>query len=268
MSTSALTPGQPRQRARESVVRRWAYTVLVVAVRGRRGRGGDWGEAILSEFDQTRGDVEAVRWVAGGLRAVWHERRARVRQLPRHLRISRRIATIALAGILGGLFIHQFVLTVGVKPSADMEPTLRAGDRYLLDKVVFRVAGIDHGDIVAVGMPAGPGNETRAWTAVKRVIGLPGDTIECRDGHVFRDGTPLHEPYLPTDPKAAWTDCAATTVPDGMLYLLGDRRDVSYDSRHGATFRQDAVQARMLVRVCHCGTEGIGAWGIPPSGTS
>lgn len=265
MSAPALTP---QQQARESAVRRWVYAVLVVAVRGRRDRGGDWGEAVLAEFDQTRGNLEAVRWAAGGLRAVWHERRARIRQLPRHIRISRRIATVVVAGILGGLFINQYVLTVGVKPSADMEPTLQVGDRYLLDKVTFRVTGIDRGDIVAVGMPADSGNDAPAWTAAKRVIGLPGDTIECRDGRVIRDGTLLHEPYLPTDPKAAWTDCATTTVPDGTLYLLGDHRAVSHDSRHGETFRQDAVQARMLLRVCHCGTEGVWSWDIPPSSVS
>ena len=60
-------------------MRRAARAVLVAAVRGRRARGGPWGEAALAEFDQTIGSWEAVRWAAGGLRAVWHERRARIR---------------------------------------------------------------------------------------------------------------------------------------------------------------------------------------------
>ncbi|MEV6596215.1 signal peptidase I [Actinoplanes sp. NPDC051346] len=239
MSAPALTDRQQRE---ESPTRRLAYTLLAAAVRGRRGRpGGTWGEAILAEFSETRGDWEAVRWAAGGLRAVWQERRARARHLPRHIRISRRVAAVVVVGTLAGLLVNQFALTVGYHPSGDMEPTVWVGDRYLLDKVSHRFTGVAHGDVVAVALPEG--------TVLKRVVGLPGDTIECRDGGVFRNGARLDEPYLPADPESARTDCRTVTVPPGDLYLLGDFRLVSLDSRHDVTYRQDAVQGRMLTRV-------------------
>ncbi|OJF16016.1 signal peptidase I [Couchioplanes caeruleus] len=245
MSTSIVTR---RQRQDETFLRRLAYVVLAAAVRGRRGRpGGIWGEAVLAEFGETRGGWEAVRWAAGGLRAVWQERRARVRQLPRYTRISRRIVMVAVIGAVAGFLTNQYALTVRFVPSGGMSPTMLIGERFLIDKLGHRLAGIDHGDIVLVSMPAEAGSPS--WTTVKRVVGLPGDTIECRDGKVFRNGRPVDEPYLPADPRAARTDCRTTTVPDGFLYLLGDHREVSRDSRDDVAYRQDTVEGRVLVQL-------------------
>ncbi|MET0494435.1 MAG: hypothetical protein ABW000_15030, partial [Actinoplanes sp.] len=82
-------------RTHESPIRRVAHAVLVAAVRGRRERGGDWGEAVLAEFGATTGDLEGIRWAWGGLRAAWQERRGRVSRLPRKVRIARRaVATL------------------------------------------------------------------------------------------------------------------------------------------------------------------------------
>jgi len=234
-------PAAPEQ-VRASAVRRLAQAVLTLAVRGRRERGGDWGEALLAEFAETRGDWEAVRWAASGLRAVWHERRQRVRRLPRRVRIARGAALIVVLGILGGLLINRFVLSVGYMQSGSMEPTLLIGDRYLELKAFYP---IDRGDLVVLrrgGVPA---------ARVKRVIGLPGDTISCRDGQVWVDGARLDEPYLFNDGTAedARTDCTEVTVPPGHLYLLGDHRIVSQDSRQEGPYPRDAVVARVLTRV-------------------
>ena len=153
---------------------------------------------------------------------------------------------IAIGTTTALLIIH----TVSFAPSDAMAPTIQIGDRHLLDRISFRVTGLHHGDIVAIAVPNDPeGVAPGTWTHTKRVIGLPGDTIDCRDGRVFRNGAPLHEPYLPTDPKAAWADCASRTVPDGELYLLGDHRVSSQDSRDHGMYRQDDVKGRLLWRV-------------------
>jgi signal peptidase I len=228
----SAAPAAP-ERVRTTAVRAVARWVLTSAVRGRRERGGDWGEALLAEFAETRGDREAVRWAVSGLRAVWHERRGRVRQLPRRVRISRRLALIALLGIAGGLMVDRFVLSVAVMPSGSMEPTLQVGERYLEQKAGYTIG---RGDIVVLRASANYG------VRVKRVIGLPGDTIACRDGQVWRDGARLDEPYVEPGGR---TDCTEVTVPPGTLYLLGDHRLVSQDSRQDGPISRDAVQSRV-----------------------
>src|SRR6185369_4917294 len=104
MSNSILrTPGQVHR----SPIRRIAHAVLVAAVRGRRERGGDWGEAVLAEFAETTGNLEAVRWTLGGVRAAWHERRGRARQLPRNVRIARRTVAVLVIGLVAALAVNQ-----------------------------------------------------------------------------------------------------------------------------------------------------------------
>lgn len=231
------------QAVRETTVRRLARAVLTMAVRGRKPRGGDWGEAILTEFAQTTGDWEAVRWAAGGLRAVRHERRSRALQLPRIVRIRRRAALIVLIGIVGGLVVNRYALSVGIILTSSMEPTYQVTDRYLMDRLAFRLTGVHYGDVVEFTLPDNGGRP------VQRVIGLPGDTIECRDGRVWRNGTPLDEPYLPAAPEEAHTDCQAVTVPPHRLYLLGDHRAISRDSRQEGTVNQDDVNGKILLRL-------------------
>jgi signal peptidase I len=232
---------------RESVVRRAARAVLVAAVRGRRERGSEWGEAVLAEFGDTRGDWDAVRWAAGGLRTVWHARRAR--PVPRSVRVSRRVAIVAVLSVLAGLAVNRYVMAVGYMASGSMQPTLDVGDRYLVDKVSHRLTGVHHGDVIVVPGISAAGETTPPPTRVKRVIGLPGDTISCRDGAVLRNGVRVDEPYLPEDEGEARTDCSTVTVSPHHLYVLGDHRIVSIDSRQDGELSEDAVQARVLTRV-------------------
>ena len=107
-------------------IRAAARAVLVAAVRGRRARGGPWGEAVLAEFGQTTGRWEAVRWTAGGLKAVWQERRAKARTRPRYVRISRRILTTTVVGLLAALVVNQFLLTPRYMLTGSMSPTVRS----------------------------------------------------------------------------------------------------------------------------------------------
>jgi signal peptidase I len=241
--------GDMAASGRETVVRRAARAVLVGAVRGRKERGHEWGEAVLAEFGDTQGDWDAVRWAAGGLRTVWHARRGRVRRLPRSVRLSRRVAVLAVLAVLAGLAVNRYVVTVGYMASGSMEPTLAVGDRYLVDKVSYRLTGLHRGDVIVIPGVSAAGDTPPPPARVKRVIGLPGDTIECRDGVVLRNGVAVNEPYLPPDAAEARTDCPAVTVSPHHLYVLGDHRLVSIDSRQDGLLSEDAVQARMLIRV-------------------
>ncbi|HET9516927.1 MAG TPA: signal peptidase I [Actinoplanes sp.] len=233
----------------EGVVRRFARAVLTFAVRGRSAQGGPWGEAVLGEFERTSGCVEAVRWAVGGLRAVWLERRGRARELPHWQRVARRWVLITLVAVGSMIAVNQYVLAARHTPSGAMEPTLNSADVWLLDRVSFRFSGLDHGDVISYKAVVADAGEARTYFHTMRVIGLPGDTISCRDGYVYRDGARIDEPYLPTDRSWAYTDCAQALVPADRLYVLGDSRSVSADSRHNGTVAIDDVEGRRLFTI-------------------
>lgn len=212
-------------------MRRLSYRILRLAVRGRRQQGGPRGEAVLAEFDHITGNRAALRWAAGGLRVALCERYAARRAVYR-------VAIVALAAVAATPLLG----TVRFTPSSGMEPTLAVGSHHLVDEVVFQLTGIDRGDIVVHPLPDSPEH-----SAPHRVIGLAGDRIECRDGLVFRDGGTLDEPYLSSSDQVIGTDCAATTVPEGALYLLGDHREAARDSRHWGVIRADSVTGRVVV---------------------
>jgi len=217
--------------------------LVTLAVRGRRDRGGEWGEALLAEFDQSAGTADVLRWTAGGLWVAWRERRtarrARVAALPRPVRLGRRLAaTLAVLAALA-LVGQAFVATIVYEPSAGMSPTVRIGDRLLVDRVSFHVTGLHRGDLVVVRLT----DDGRHYQALKRVVGLPGDRIECVDGVLHRNGAVVTEAYLAPGSR---TDCAGTTLGAGQLFLLGDDRAVSRDSRDLGPVAGSAVVGRVL----------------------
>jgi signal peptidase I len=148
------------------------------------------------------------------------------------------------------IVLKTFVVQAFFIPSGSMEPTLDPGDRVLVQKVVY---GPDRGDVIVFSDPQGRRPERGLvggfvhWLAatlgierpehedfIKRVIGLPGETVELRDGRLFVDGARIHQPYL----KGAvdTRDYGPVRVPGGALFVLGDDRLNSNDSRFGLGF--------------------------------
>ena len=123
------------------------------------------------------------------------------------------------------------------------------GDRVLVCRICYRIGDIHHGDVIVFsdprpspGQDRGPIGGFLHWLGeglgvaqpqnedfIKRVIGLPGDVIELRGGQLYRNGQAIPEPYL--DPHRDTRSYGPVTVPDGMLFVLGDNRLVSGDSR-------------------------------------
>ena len=245
---------------------RVARALLTWAVRGRGERGTDWGESMLREMDETNGGWESVRWAVSGLRVA---RRDRLRHLPQSrplggLPPTTRFAVRALAVVVAGVatlaMVNQYILSLAYMPGGGMAPTLSIGDHYLLDRVAFRLTGLDYGDVVAIRMPA-PGATGGEFETTKRVLGLPGDRITCVDGQLVRNGDRLAETYL--RPGAA-TECDPVTVPADWVYVLGDDRDVSLDSRHWGTVPLSAVTGRELTRLWN----GPPWVSVPPTASS
>jgi signal peptidase I len=128
------------------------------------------------------------------------------------------------------LFVAQ-----GYRVSGDcMEPHLRTGERILVNKLAYTVHGPHRGDIVVFSYPHDP-----RQTFVKRIIGLPGDTISIQDGQVSVNGCILPEPYRI---YAAHGDMPPQFVPHGNYFVMGDNRDFSDDSRYwGDLPRHDLI---------------------------
>ncbi|MEV0136584.1 signal peptidase I [Dactylosporangium sp. NPDC050688] len=194
--------------------------VLTVALAGSRS---PWGAAVVAELDQVTGTRAVLRWTAGGLRVAWRERRG----------VRRTVAAALVATAVLATFTVRYI------PSASMAPALDVSSRALVDRLTFRLTGVDRGDVVVLRVPTGMGG----WfTTVDRIIGIAGDTIDCDEGRVRRNGAALDEPYT----RGAATDCTPVTVPDGMLYVLGDNRTVARDSRHYGPQPVGNVQGRVL----------------------
>jgi len=119
-------------------------------------------------------------------------------------------------------------------PAQSMAPTLMVGDHIIVNKKYYTNQSPERGDVVIFPYPPTPEKNY-----IKRVVGLPGETIEIKNKQVYINGQPLEEPYVmytqsrPLPPSMAAMDkFGAVTVPNGKLFVLGDNRDNSLDSRY------------------------------------
>jgi signal peptidase I len=157
-----------------------------------------------------------------------------------HTRLRSTVEWVAV--IVGALVVALVVKTFLVQafsiPSASMEPTLQRGDRVLVNKLSYDLHDIRRGDVIVFELPADQVGSDGIKDLIKRAIGLPGDVIETRKGVVYINDKALDEPYLPAGTLTGDPDDPTNppierqTVPDGHVYVLGDNRSNSADSRY------------------------------------
>ena len=143
------------------------------------------------------------------------------------------------------VLVQAFVIQAFYIPSLSMYPTLDKGDRVLVDKVSYRLYAINRGDVVVFERPPGV-PDTSIKDLIKRVVGLPGDTVEGRDGGVYVNGRLLEESYLP--PGTITIAFPARKVPKGEIFVMGDNRSNSSDSRVFGPIDEDLVVGRAFIR--------------------
>ncbi len=144
------------------------------------------------------------------------------------------------------LVIKTFLLQAFYIPSSSMVSTLNVGDRVLVNKLSYKVHDVHRGDIIVFERPEGEA-DSQITDLIKRVIGLPGDTVEGQNGRVVINGEPLDEPYL--DEGVTTGDFPPTDVPEGHLFMMGDNRGDSRDSRYFGTIDEDTIVGRAFFRV-------------------
>ena len=159
--------------------------------------------------------------------------------------------------VIGGalvvaLLIRTFLFQAYEIPSPSMVDTLNVGDRVLVNKLAYKVHDVHRGDVVVFKRPPGE-PDPQIKDLIKRVIGLPGETLVFRDCRVFVDGKALVESYVDdqcTDPPQDTVDPdgdGSVTVPDGMLFVMGDNRGGSFDSRYFGPITESSVVGRAFV---------------------
>lgn len=222
------------------------HGVLLLDVTASRDLAGN-------ELDITRADsfipAAHIRWVETLDGVPPHRQTVGDQVATKPGRLKRVVADLRLLGIwiLIVLVLKVVLLEAFYIPSRSMEPTLGVGDRVLVEKLSYRLGGPARGDVVVFerhsnartpfwedivnvlrdlfGFPT-----TNSQDYIKRVIAVGGDTVEARNGMVLVNGDRIREPYLGEEIET--TTFGPVSVSEGMIFVMGDNRDASTDSRN------------------------------------
>jgi signal peptidase I len=151
----------------------------------------------------------------------------------------RELVETVLLTLLIYILVRSFLFENYRVVGRSMVPTLE-NDQYLaVNKLGYRLHEPQRGDIIVFRDPS---DDERKL--IKRVIGLPGEVVEIRDGQVFIEGWPLKEPYIEAPPRYAY---APTLIPEDQYFVMGDNRNNSSDSHNWGTLPQDMIVGKAWV---------------------
>jgi signal peptidase I len=166
-------------------------------------------------------------------------------------------AVLIATALIVALVVKAFFFQAFYIPSDSMVPTLKTNDRVIVNKLSYKVHPIHRGDIVVFTTPKdadGKPIDPTIKDLVKRVIGLPGETVAEKDGHVLINGKALDEHYLPA---GTVSDCASFAaacfptepIPANQYWVMGDNRTASRDSRSFGAIKKSSVVGRVFLRI-------------------
>lgn len=156
--------------------------------------------------------------------------RSLVNKIPKECRET--LVTLGVSVIIS-LLVMRYIVCIANIPSSSMESTLNIGDKVVINRLAMVYHEIERGDIIVFEhkLYADDVNET---LVIKRVIGLPGDTVEVKDCQLYINDVKQDEPYLKEGMFniVGYNSSKRVTVPEGCYYVMGDNRNNSYDSRY------------------------------------
>lgn len=154
---------------------------------------------------------------------------------------------VIVGAVLVALIVKTFVVQAFQIPSPSMEDTLTAGDRVLVNKMGYDADKVSRGDVLVFsrppGLAAGPDDPK---DLIKRVVGLPGDELQTKNGSVYVNGRKLEEPYVAAGSSSTGID-TPVVVPEGHFYMMGDNRQDSADSRVFGPIDAESVTGRAFM---------------------
>ena len=180
-------------------------------------------------------DIEVYKVKTASRQGLWGE----------SLKLLRDIVLIIAVFVLLGVFVAQPVVVEGTS----MLPQLHDGERLLVNKLVYYKfksvswGHIERGDVIVFSYPNDPEK-----SYVKRVIGLPGETVEVRQGKILIDGSELNEPYLEIEHNQTLPSFPPKKVSEHFYYVMGDNRDNSSDSRYWGLVPEKYVYGKAFFR--------------------
>ncbi len=157
------------------------------------------------------------------------------------------LVTLVVALII--FFLLRATIQTSVVITGSMEPTLQIGQRLLINKVSYKFHEPEAGDIVTFNLPDNP-----KATLIKRIIGLPGDTVEVKMGAVYVNGSPLDEPYIKDPPTYIFHEYE---IPENNYFVLGDNRNNSGDSHTGWTMPRQSIIGKAWITIWPPGRWGL-----------
>jgi signal peptidase I len=174
---------------------------------------------------------------------------------------------LVLVALVVAIIIKTFLIQAFFIPSASMASTLVEGDRVMVNKLSYRFGDPSRGDVIVFDDPTEPNTDGESLLGalirhvaeslglsspdsalIKRVVAVGGESIEVRDNAVLIDGVPVDEPYLDPDIRMGG-DFGPEVVPDGHVFVMGDNRGSSQDSRRFGAIPVDDIIGRAFVKV-------------------
>jgi signal peptidase I len=197
----------------------------------------------------------------GAAASVDHDERPR-----RHRSFWIELPVLIVVALVVAVFIKTFLIQAFFIPSASMRDTLVENDRVMVNKLAYRLGDPAVGQVIVFDSPLAESNDgesilvsvvrnigealglvTPESALIKRVVAVGGQTVEIRDGTLFVDGVAVDEPYL--SPGVRMSDYGPTTVPEGHVFVMGDNRGQSEDSRRFGAIPEESIIGRAFIRV-------------------
>jgi signal peptidase I len=160
------------------------------------------------------------------------------------------VIVIIAAALIITMVLRIYVIDQYEIPSASMDPTIEINDRLFAEKVSYHFGDIQPGDIITFNDPIEEGR-----VLIKRVIAVGGQTIDLQNGFVVVDGETLDEPYtygkesVPLEPMTGMRITYPYTIPEGYVWVMGDNRTNSLDSRYFGPIPESTVLGKALIRI-------------------
>lgn len=152
-----------------------------------------------------------------------------------------RYAIVILAAIISATLIRIFIFEPFIVPTPSMEPNLKVGDRVIINKLAYKFGAVKREDIVAFHSPL------EQKDLVKRVIAVEGDEITLTsEGEIFISGEKISESYLPANQNLYYVN-QTIVVGEGEVFVMGDNRNNSFDSRFFGTIAEDDIFGEFVI---------------------